>query len=76
MNALIGEEAEADSQFWGQNAWQEEGSEVDDNFTESSSDKDVEDSDFDASEGEEDDGKEAEDNVKATEKKVGKQVFK
>ena len=37
MATLIGEEAEADEQFWGQGAWKEEGSEVDNDFSESES---------------------------------------
>ncbi len=70
MAALLGDEAEADQAFWGQNAWNEEESEVDQDFDSTESEVDDVDTDFDESEGEEDDGKQAEGDVKTAERSL------
>ena len=51
ISALVGEEAEADEQFWGQDAWKEKEEDLDDDIQSDefgSEASDVEDADFDA----------------------------
>ncbi len=56
MEAMVGEEAEADEEFWGQKAWEADSS--DSGFSSEHSSKDEFDSDFNDTESEEDEEKE------------------
>ncbi len=69
MESLVGEEAEADEEFWGQEAWEVVSS--DSEFSSDKSDKDEFDSDFNDTESEEDEeneGIEAEGETRRTER--------
>ncbi|OWZ08289.1 hypothetical protein PHMEG_00019190 [Phytophthora megakarya] len=67
INKLIGEEAEADASFWGQDAWQEDGE--DDDYSTEAEEEDIVDSDFDAEEAPDEDVHDAEEDEKPTRRK-------
>lgn len=74
LTQLVGEEAEADVSFWGQNAWNaDDKSDVDEDFDSSSSEEaDAVDSDFDEDEGMQSDGAENEKKAVAAERESKK----
>ncbi|TDH70242.1 hypothetical protein CCR75_000198 [Bremia lactucae] len=67
IHKLMGEEAEADASFWGQEAWQEDGE--DDDYSTEAEEDDVVDSDFDIYEVPDEEVHDAEEDAKPTKRK-------